>query len=585
MKLKKIIFRDIVYYATDFTVILCAVILATSVLLGALLTGDSINTSLKYIVDLNLGKTRTVINNNQNLFNTDLQNRINSNKQLLCSSILLNQSFIDEKNKNKQVNIFGVTNVFFRFALEKNNIQIPDPGNIYINKKTAHEFDLKKGDYIVLNLIKPSLKPAESIITDIDKNIVKTRVKITKIIGPQNLGDFSLNTTQYAQYNGFVDNNWLNAKLGLTGKSNLMLFDKNDTQFISNQIKHNLKFNDLSIKIKKYNHKNILANENFFFKDTTKNTIEKIYNKKQINYIFTWFINSGKNSNQEESVNYIFISGIQNNLIQEFGMKDLNDNEIIIADYIAEKLKLKINDKINLKYYKVQSAAGLIEEQAEFIIKKIVDIEHTVISNKLSPEFPGLTDVEYCTQWDPSIPINLDFITEQDKQLWKKYGAAPRMFISFKKAQKLWKNRFGNFTGIILQNKLNINEFKQNFIKKINPVDLGFHIFPVYNIARENSEKAIDFKGLFSGLSMFVIISAIILLSLIINLYIEKRNNSITLFKVIGFNNSQIKQIFFRELIVVIIAGILTGLVTGTYITKFIMYSSANTSESYFKHP
>jgi len=78
-------------------------------------------------------------------------------------------------------------------------------------------------------------------------------------------------------------------------------------------------------------------------------------------------------------------------LISTISDNDLNDNDIIINNWVAEDLKIKIGDSINIKYYEIGPLRQLIEKQVKFAIGKIVPITGKYADKDLMPSLPGMS--------------------------------------------------------------------------------------------------------------------------------------------------------------------------------------------------
>ena len=66
----------------------------------------------------------------------------------------------------------------------------------------------------------------------------------------------------------------------------------------------------------------------------------------------------------------------------------------------------------------------------------------------LTPEYPGISDQTSVADWDPPFPIDLSRVTPRDEAYWDRYRAAPKAFIPFVEAQRLWSSRFGRMTSL-----------------------------------------------------------------------------------------------------------------------------------------
>ena len=81
----------------------------------------------------------------------------------------------------------------------------------------------------------------------------------------------------------------------------------------------------------------------------------------------------------------------------------------------------------------------------------MVPIAGLAADRDLVPEYPGITESENISDWDPPFPIDLSRVRKEDEDYWHKYRTTPKAFIPLSVAQNLWQTRFGKLTSIRIE--------------------------------------------------------------------------------------------------------------------------------------
>jgi hypothetical protein len=178
----------------------------------------------------------------------------------------------------------------------------------------------------------------------------------------------------------------------------------------------------------------------------------------------------------------------------------------------------------------------------------------------------GLSDSRRMGEWDPPFPVDLGRIRPVDEDYWERYRTAPKAFVSLETAKQLWTSRFGQLTSLRIapQAGQSLEEasaaFQQALRQEIDPADYGLVFQPVKAQGLEASAGATDFSGLFIGFSLFLIVSAAMLVALLFRLGIERRAKEIGLLLSTGQPVALVRRLLLEEGAVIAALGCLVGL-------------------------
>jgi ABC-type lipoprotein release transport system permease subunit len=560
----KLIINNFNHYFKANLLVAIGVAISTAVLTGALVIGDSVTFSLEQSTFYRLGNTTHLVSASDRFFRAGLGHEISVKGGFeVAPALMLDGMAVTEGGAERvnKVQITGIDDYFEKIAKTSIYLNLID-NEVIISDNLAERLHLKKGDNFLVRIKKASLVPLNApFVSDAETN-VSFRAVIKEIADQHSLGFFNLKNAQTAPYNLFLSLAKLNDLMKFNGKANRLLVaaPSNNNQEISSLLEECFKPEDagLTIKTIPLTHEKEITSERVFIDNQIIKALEPLGDTHPV---LTYFANSLEFNGL--STPYSFISTISDN--------DLNDNDIIINNWVAEDLKIKIGDSINIKYYEIGPLRQLIEKQVKFAIGKIVPITGKYADKDLMPSLPGMSDAGHCRDWKAGVPIKLGLIREKDEAYWNNYKGTPKAFISMNKARQIWSNRFGDYTGIRISEKtFSEKEYRILFSTTVKPKNLGISVTSVREDGLKAARNGVDFSQLFLGLSFFLLLGAIILTALLFLLNLENRQSQLGTFLMIGFTRKQIREMLLFEGALISLIGGLFGLVIAVIYTKMI---------------
>ena len=214
---------------------------------------------------------------------------------------------------------------------------------------------------------------------------------------------------------------------------------------------------------------------------------------------------------------------------------------------------MKAGDVIAITYYSVSAEEEYITETAFFRLKGILPIEGIAADRDMIPEFPGIHDTNDMSDWESPFPIDYTLVRDKDERYWDEYGAMPKAFIPLGIGKQLWKNRFGDLTTIRFGTAPDTDiqttrtRFETEFLKKIQPEQVGFQFLSLQADGLQASAGATDFGMLFGSLSGFIIISVALLVAMLFRIGVESRSREIGILQAVGYPLVKIRRRFLYE--------------------------------------
>ncbi len=583
MSLWKLAKRSLGFYWRTNLGVLLAVMVSAVVLTGALVIGDSVRYSLKMMVKARLGKTQLALVPQKRFFRAKLADDLAKELDTIVAPLLQLRGLIANGDGSKRANrieVLGIDGRFFEIGTTQNPFGDSPNQAIVLNKPLAAKLGVGVGDEVVLRIEKPSLMPRDVPLTPDSGLSVAFRLVVKAVAGQSDFGRFSLQANQVTPLNVFLPLQWLQEKLDRSAQANTLLIaaDEEDSLTIekaNKALEICWKLADADIELRRLKHKDMfeMRSRRVFIDESITaaaiNTGDKSFG------VLTYFVNelrSGDKTTPYSMVVAVSQSADAGGLMPE----DMQDNEILINEWLAEDLDAKEGNEIELTYFVLGPMRTLREEKTSFRIKAILSMDNPAMDPNLMPDFPGLADAENCRDWEPGIPIDLDKIRQRDEDYWQRYRGTPKAFVTLRAGQKMWANRYGNLTAVRYPLRSGSSEdIAGRLLKKVNPASVGLFFQSVRARGIKAGDQGTDFGQLFLGLSMFLIITALILMGLLFVFGIEKRSEQVGILLAVGLSPKLVRRLLFIEGGILAVLGVAFGTAAGLLYTKTMIYGLA----------
>ncbi len=560
----RIIARSLWYFRKQHLAVFVGTVICTAVLTGALIIGNSVNFSLRKLVETRLGNTKYVLTTGPRFVRAQLANEMANALQINATPLLLLQGIAINSESNTRINtaqIICIDNTFWSFS--NNTMPLLEENEAIISENVAQKLKLTKGNEFLVKIDNAAIIPVNTPFAPESKPSISLRLTIKDIVNDSCFGRFSLRSNQAAPLNIFVSRLLIAKKLNLSNVTNCILLSDNKsnniTKFeIEQSLSQHWQTEDAGLAINKTSdneYYEIVSNRVFI-----DNPISKAISLIPIPHqnILTYLVNSIQYKNK--STPYSFVSATSLPITSAI----IGNREIVVNQWLANDLQITVGDSLTLTYYVIGQLRTLIEKSKSFKVIQVIPIESKYANSSLMPSFPGLSDAGSCRDWNAGIPIDLKKIRDKDEKYWNDFKGTPKAYISSETGAELWSNQFGNLTAIRFNNSdITLQSLKNTIIRNINPSSLGIAITPVFYNGLNAANNAVNFGELFLSLSFFVITAALLLTILLHSLNTEIRSSESGILAGLGYSFRKILQLRFAESAVVIILGGIIGAIIG----------------------
>ncbi|HET6852586.1 MAG TPA: ABC transporter permease [Pyrinomonadaceae bacterium] len=567
MQTTRLIKRSLAYYWQTNLVVVLGVAIAVSVLAGALLIGESVRGSLRDLSSRRLGHTDDVISS-PSFFREQLAADLMGTT---CPLIALEGVVVHEPSKRRAggVKVYGVDDRFWKFN-GVTRVNAPQNRNALISESLAHELGSSSGDSLLLRLEQPSDIPVESLHGRKEDPGRTLRLNVAGALSGEQLGEFSLQPQQTAVHAVFVSLSFLQKELGQDGKVNTILIGGQQKQSIAALLRSKSTLEDLGLNLRLVNEQSIsLESNSRIINEHVANAVGESAKALSLQTVPVLSYLANSINSGDRSTPYSLVTALDDLTLARLMKPTTQSSQhppIVLNDWTARDLNAKSGDTVSLEYYLWHENGRLETKNADFTLAAIVPIAGLAADRDLVPDYPGITESQSLSDWDPPFPIDLDRVRKEDEDYWHQYRTTPKAFIPLSVAQQLWQTRFGKLTSIRIDSPHNqltpeiINNFKESLRQTLDPALIGFQVVPVRDEGQAASSGATDFGEYFLYFSFFLVVSALMLTTLFFKLGIEQRAREIGTLQAIGFSDSDIRRLFLAEGILLAALGSLLGL-------------------------
>jgi ABC-type lipoprotein release transport system permease subunit len=613
--------RSLRFHARAHLGVVLGAAIGSAALIGALVVGDSVRGSLRQRALDRIGEAQYLLDGRDRLF-TDATFTSNTWAGDLGDAAALGlhlpaiASARQGAARANQVNLYGVQPAFWEFSEAETNITI-EPNSVLLNQPLAAQLGVNPGDTVLLRFRKPILFSSEEPLSPQSRNSVALQLKVQRILTPAQFGDFSpvagmtpprnafmrLDKLQgVAALNGHVNfalkagitaslfksfpkarfmlRGWI-AKLGfrppnwLESRSLRTPSPEYGAAMLNVMLQHHWSAADAGLDFEIVEQQRVVelrSRRVFLDPPVVRHVTHDI---RIAELLLTYLANLLRAGTNATPYSMITAAG------PPYTPADMRDDEILVTDWLADDLRVRPGDWIEMTSFVPESGAKLVESTNRFRVRGIVPLTGIYADRTLMPDFPGIEKADSTRDWDAGFPVDLKRIRPKDEAYWKEHRGTPKAFITLAAGQRMWSNRFGNVTAIRfpVPPGVSLKDFRgsleSSFYQLVRPSELGLRFEPVRAQALKAAEQSQDFGQLFLGFSIFLVVAALLLMALLFQFGLEQRAIEVGTLLAVGFTPKQVRRLFLAEGAMLALGGGLLGALGGLGYAKAMLWGLA----------
>src|SRR5258706_4292674 len=464
-----LLLRNLRYFRWGNLAVMAGVAVATAVLTGAMMVGDSVRYSLRTRALQGLGPVDHALVATR-FFEQSLAERIAQHPEFskyfsACYPAVIVKGGAAAGEDQNATRTAGV-----QLAAVGGPWVPVDPDKSVINGELAHSLSVKAARGTVLLSIPVAQDgPRDAALAQNGRNDVQASLRTTcaKIADAPGMASmFKLAGVQRLPRNTWLNLTDLQAAVWQQARINVLLAQEKagtgpDAQDLLNKyVRDVVQLPDYGLSVTPSGDKSeaVLRSRDHYVlmpvTDAAKRAAADL--KAPVREVSSYMINTASvvsGAGNGKVVHYAMIAGISGALDE----KPLAADEIALNEWAADHLGAKLGDRIRLEFYHRETNGDLREEPSDgprvgllFRAGRILPMSGIGADPTLTPPYKGMTDSDSVRDWHapPGISIKKEWVTSDDEKYWKEHKAAPKLFVSVEAAKKLWGGPFGEITSI-----------------------------------------------------------------------------------------------------------------------------------------
>ena len=591
------------YWRSNVAVVLTAAV-ATSVLTGALMVGDSVRGSLRQLTLDRLGGIDYALLG-AGFFRERLRDELVAYGQFsarygpVSAAILMQGSVVEPESGRRaaRVNVQGIDDEFAAFfpgseeALDLSRREGQLFASLAVNRSLAEALAVEPGDSVVLYLERPSEAPRASLMgeKDPEDQLESVRLSVVSVLDDVGVGSFGLAPHQSQPLVGYARLRDLQRELDRRGLANALLVGERAraedgaesdpeaaTLDLERWIRSQARAEDFSLTFVEAEDHLRVATSQIVFGEELAAAVEVLAADAGVEAlgVSTYLANRTAAENGSAAP-YSTIAALNTGRAGELGVLRLADGrpapalgpgEVLVNTFLAEDLEIGEGDRLEVDYFVVGDREQLVERTVRTTVAGVVEMAGWAADRNLTPDFPGVADADNMSDWDPTFPVDLGRIRDRDEAYWDEYRGTPKLFVDLEYGAELWSSRFGLLTSLRLLPEEGSDPARLRIaLEGEAPASIALHaaglaVEPVKATGLRGATGATDFGGLFIGFSLFLIVSAALLVGLFFRLGTESRASEMGLLLALGHGIRRVRRRFLLEGALLGGAGVLLGL-------------------------
>jgi ABC-type lipoprotein release transport system permease subunit len=575
--------RSLIHFRKAGLAVALGAAVATAVLAGALLTGDSVRGSLRDLTLERLGGIDLALVSGHFFregLAADLERRGTAR---VAPLVVLRGTAVHGGSGERAagVAIYGVDGRFTRLqgsALPELSVR---PESLFppvvLDEPLGRELGVRPGDDVLLSFERPGDVPRETVLGDkeADDVVASRRFTVVRVLPESGLGLFGFAARQARSPLAFVPLAALQEAAGRPGEVNALIAaiaahtapaaPAADTAGVDPR--PSLRLEDLGLRLARSETGVALESARIFLDDATAGAAAALGNVPATR-VFTDLATRLRIGGR--LLPYSTVAGLSapDGLTLAGGAPapEPAGDEILLSRWAAEDLQARPGDPVEVTYLALAPGGGLRERRTTLRLRGIVEMSGLGADRTLTPRLPGIEDAADMAAWDPPFPVDLSAIRPRDERYWDLYRAAPKAFVSLATARRLWSTRFGDLTGVRFRTPdpgaaARVEAvLRRELPRRVALEPFGMVFRPVKREGLAAAKGSTDFAGLFLAFSSFLILSAALLVGLLFGLGVERRAGELGLLLAVGYRVRDVRRSLLAEGAVLAGLGALLGL-------------------------
>ena len=558
--------RSLRYYFRTHLAVVAGVAVAVGVLTGALVVGDSVRGSLQDLFVSRLGKT------DHALISSGFFREALAEEMLPGSAplVVFEGMVTNERTglRRAGVQVYGVDGRFWRF--HGANEPEMSARSALLTESLEAELEAVQGDSLLLRVERPS-EVSRGSLHGIKEDVGRTfRLTAEPGLIATGLPEFSIYPRQESVAAIFIPLGRLQRDLGQTDRVNAVLVQGSSKEDLVAALRESASLDDLSLRVRLLEPQAALSVESAALMLSTPvvEAVEEAAAELSLETapVFTYLANTLRIG--ENEIPYSLVAAVDAQLYPGVAAPD----GIVLNAWAGDDLGARPGDRLTMEFYLWRDEGSIETESASFTVAGIVPMEGIASDRDLAPVYPGISETDDLSDWEPPFPLDLRRVRDKDEDYWDRFRTTPKAFLPLARGQEIWPVRQGRVTSIRVTPPELRADFERALRDKLDPLALGFTVVAAREEGLKASAGATDFGQYFVYFSYFLVVAAMLLTGLFFKLGVEQRHREVGTLLATGFTPARVRRLFLAEGLILSVVGAALGTLVALAYASLILY-------------
>lgn len=592
MSFARLVLRSLAHYWRTGIVVAIGLAVATSVIVGSLVIGDSIEGSLRRTALARLGGIFDAIISPR-FFRASLSD--DSNLQGIAEPLIRLDGSAQPMAGGAvvaNVSVIGVESAFGNLFSSDGFFELADRQAV-INASLAADAGVGAGDTLLVTVSRPGGAMAGTLFAERRREdaLATLRVTVARILPDEGPGGFRLDGSAQTPRNVFVNREWLAARIGQPGSANTLVlapepgprgyptrrtdaWGPTPPAQQPQRLAQALTLADYGLSLRRDGPWFTLMSDAITLTQAEVDAAAAAANKWRMTLQPTSVYLADRiaaTADPARSIAYAVMASVPADELPvapgAVPLDELRDDELVLNVWAAQDLSARVGDRFTITW-RTSTPGGYEEHSAAVTLRAVVPMEGLGADPGLVPDFHGITDAEHVGDWDPPFPIDLSRITDRDEEYWDRYRAAPKAFVGAGLLRRAWQGdagaapwitavRIGPYPGGASEQQE--YDLRRTILAELRPEDAGMRFVPVREQALAAGKGTSDFASLFLGMSMFLVLAGAGLAAMLMRLSAERRAAQAGIMLATGFPARAVGRTVAAEGALLAVIGVMLG--------------------------
>ncbi len=554
--------RSLWFYRRTHLASIAGAAIATAALAGALLTGRSVQDTLKDLAVARLGATEYALRS-RGWFRSSLAGEFAPEARAAALAVMEANVSHPGNQRRAAATLYGVDDSFYAFHGVK--AQAPSGRDALLSPALAAELGAKAGETLLVRVEQPSAIPREFIQGRRDETARTIRFRVGDAVTAPPPAEFVPRPSQGDIRAIFVPLSRLQRELGLDGKANLLLLaGAREPAFYERRLQERFALEDVGLRLRALPGEGVhqLEHESTLLDDSTAQKALALAKaagalaRPTLLYVANSLVAANG-----RAIPYSLVGAADEPMLAELspavGFAKTAKPPAVLNEWAAADLAAQPGMPLRMEYFYWSDDGQLETRTIDLEVAGIAPLRGLAADRDFAPLYPGITDQDSLADWDPPFPIDLKRIRPRDEEYWRTYRTAPKAWIPLSTGREIWGSRFGSISSIRLEH--GPENLARLIRAEVDPLSSQLALEPLREQGLAASGGSTNFGEYFLYFSFLLLIAALLLMMLFFRFGIEQRRREIGLLAAMGFTGPRIRRIFLLEGALIAAAGGLLG--------------------------